>query len=283
MPKFKAYVKVPADSKGSLKRITTKTVSANSSTEALALLRGQYGANNVNITSKVMPKHKSQIKSSYSRKSYSVSRHISTKKQNKFKLRPSTDKSPGLISELAETTFGRIILTIIFIPVFFGLIHSFITMDDYIEVGIYDVTEYYAQPNEENLVTGTYKKIIMKDEMTKLNNKTSKYIDEFNKINSSLLCKFEKISKEDCTFEVLRYAICNHEFNLIKYKYFRSVLKSVERDIDWYGRAQNWNDPFRTSNPRYGTRFEWHFNVNVHWFLTMNQQKNTTDYEFSCR
>ena len=37
----------------------------------------------------------------------------------------------------------------------------------------------------------------MKDEMTKLNNKTSKYIDEFNKINSSLLCKFEKISKED--------------------------------------------------------------------------------------
>ena len=276
MPKFKAYVKVPADSKGSLKKITTKTVSANSSTEALALLRGQYGANNVNITSKVMPKHKSQIKSSYSRKSYSVSRHISSKKQNKFKLRPSIDKSPGVIDKLAETTFGRTILTIIFIPMFFVLIHTFITMDDYIEVGIYNVTEDYAKPNEENLVTGTYKKIIMKDEMTKLNNKTSKYIDEFNKIDSSLLCKVENISKEDCTFEVLRYAICNHEFNLIKYKYFRSVLKNAERDIDWKGRVQNWDDT-------YGMRFDWHFNVNVHWFLTMNQQKNTTDYEFSCR
>ena len=274
MPKFKAYVKVPADSKGSLKQITTKTVSANSSTEALALLRGQYGANNVNITSKVMPKHKSQIKSSYSRKSYSVSRHISSKKQNKFKLRPSIDKSPGVIDKLAETTFGRTILTIIFIPMFFVLIHTFITMDDYIEVGIYNVTEDYADPNEENLVTGTYKKIIMKDEMTKLNNKTSKYIDEFNKIDSSLLCKVENISKEDCTFEVLRYAICNHEFNLIKYKYFRSVLKNAERDIDWKGRVQNWDDT-------YGMRYDWHFNVNVHWFLTMNQQKNTTDYEFS--
>jgi|TARA_B110000196_G_C21066656_1_gene625247 hypothetical protein len=39
MPKFKAYVKVPADSTGKLKRIVTKTVSANSSTEALASLR----------------------------------------------------------------------------------------------------------------------------------------------------------------------------------------------------------------------------------------------------
>ena len=29
MPKFKAYVKVPADSKGSLKRIVTKTISAD--------------------------------------------------------------------------------------------------------------------------------------------------------------------------------------------------------------------------------------------------------------
>ena len=281
MPKFKAYVKVPADSKGSLKRITTKTISANSSTEALALLRGQYGANNVNIASKVMPKHKSQIKSSYSRKSYSVSKQISSKKQNKFKLRPSIDKSPSVIdvNKLAETTFGRIILTIIVIPMFFLFIHTFyqvMTSDNYIEVGVYDVTELYAQPNEENLVTGTYKKIIMKDEMTKLNNKTSKYIDEFNKINSSLLCKVEKISKEDCTFEVLRYAICNHEFNLIKNKYFRSVLKNAERDIDWKGRVQNWDDT-------YGRRYDWHFNVNVHWFLTMSQQKNTTNYEFSCR
>lgn len=37
MPKFKAYVKVPADSKGSLKTITTKTVNANSSTEDIKI------------------------------------------------------------------------------------------------------------------------------------------------------------------------------------------------------------------------------------------------------
>ena len=41
MPKFKAYVKVPADSKGSLKRIVTKTISADNSVNALAQLRGQ--------------------------------------------------------------------------------------------------------------------------------------------------------------------------------------------------------------------------------------------------
>tara|TARA_B100000945_G_C20408326_1_gene611279 strand:- start:1321 stop:1842 length:522 start_codon:yes stop_codon:yes gene_type:complete len=55
MPKFKAYVKVPADSKGSLKRIVTKTISADNSVNALAQLRGQYGSSNVNIASQVMP------------------------------------------------------------------------------------------------------------------------------------------------------------------------------------------------------------------------------------
>lgn len=48
MPKFKAYVKVPADSTGSLKRIVTKTISADNSVNALAQLRGQYGSSNVN-------------------------------------------------------------------------------------------------------------------------------------------------------------------------------------------------------------------------------------------
>ncbi len=48
MPKFKAYVKVPAESKGSLKRIVTKTISAGNSVNALAQLRGQYGSSNVN-------------------------------------------------------------------------------------------------------------------------------------------------------------------------------------------------------------------------------------------
>ena len=56
MPKFKAYVKVPADSTGKLKRIVTKNIEANSSTEALALLRGQYGTKNVNIASQISEK-----------------------------------------------------------------------------------------------------------------------------------------------------------------------------------------------------------------------------------
>jgi len=273
MPKFKAYVKVPADSTGKLKRIVTKTVSANSSTEALASLRGQYGANSVNITSKVMPKHKSRIKSSYSQKSYSVSKHKSTTKQNKFKLRPSIDSSPGVIDQLAETTFGKIILTIIFLPILFITIYTYSTMDDSIEVGVYDLTGDYVQRNEENLVSDTYKKIIMKDEMTKLDNKTSKYIDEFNKINSSLLCKVENISKEDCTFEVLRYAICNHEFNLIKYRYFISILKDVEKHTDWKTVRQDYSS----------MRYDWYFDVNVHFFITFNEQRNSTNYEFSCR
>ena len=149
-------------------------------------------------------------------------------------------------------------------------------MNDSIEVGVYDLTGDYVQRNEENLVSDTYKKIIMKDEMTKLDNKTSKYIDEFNKINSSLLCKVENISKEDCTFEVLRYAICNHEFNLIKYRYFRSILKDVEQDIDWKGRVQDYDS-------KYGNRYDWNFDVNIHFFKTFKEQKNSTNYEFSCR
>ena len=153
-------------------------------------------------------------------------------------------------------------------------------MDDHIEVGVHDLTKLddntysLPNPNKENLVIGTYKKIIMKDEMTKLNNKTSKYIGEFNKINSSLLCKYENISKEDCTFEVLRYAICNYEFNQVKYKYFRSVLKNVERTIDWKSRVQG---------DSYARRYDWDFDVNVHWYLNTFEQKNTINYAFACR
>ena len=66
MPKFSAYVKVPADSKGSLKRIVTKTISADNSVNALAQLRGQYGSRNVNITSQVMPGLKPRSSSSTS-------------------------------------------------------------------------------------------------------------------------------------------------------------------------------------------------------------------------
>ena len=150
-------------------------------------------------------------------------------------------------------------------------------MNDSIEVGVYDLTgDYLQENNEETLVSDTYKKIIMKDEMKKLDNKTSKYIDEFKKINSSLLCKVENISKEDCTFEVLRYAICNHEFNLIKYRYFRSILKDVEQDIDWKGRVQDYDS-------KYGNRYDWNFDVNIHFFKTFKEQKNSTNYEFSCR
>ena len=67
MPKFKAYVKVPADSKGSLKRIVTKTISADNSVNALAQLRGQYGSSNVNIASQVTPGRRSFRPSSTSR------------------------------------------------------------------------------------------------------------------------------------------------------------------------------------------------------------------------
>jgi len=67
MPKFKAYVKVPADSTGKLKRIVTKTISADNSLDALATLRGQYGSSNVNIASQVMPGRRSFRPSSTSR------------------------------------------------------------------------------------------------------------------------------------------------------------------------------------------------------------------------
>ena len=67
MGKYKAYVKVPADSSGKLKRIVTKTVEASNPTDALASLRGQYGTKSVNIATQVMPGRRSFRPSSTSR------------------------------------------------------------------------------------------------------------------------------------------------------------------------------------------------------------------------
>ena len=70
MPKFKAYVKVPADSTGSLKRIVTKTIDAKNSVDALASLRGKYGTGNVNITQQVSTASKPRAHNSSSKTSY---------------------------------------------------------------------------------------------------------------------------------------------------------------------------------------------------------------------
>ena len=65
MGKYKAYVKVPADSSGKLKRIVTKTVEASNSTDALASLRGQYGTKSVNIATQVMSARRSSTSRTY--------------------------------------------------------------------------------------------------------------------------------------------------------------------------------------------------------------------------
>ena len=84
MPKFKAYVKVPADSTGSLKRIVTKTISADNSVNALAQLRGQYGSSNVNIASQVMPGIKPRSYSSTRpNKSYTPKTYTSFSRKNR--------------------------------------------------------------------------------------------------------------------------------------------------------------------------------------------------------
>ncbi|MDA8533119.1 hypothetical protein N9K34_02885 [Candidatus Pelagibacter bacterium] len=93
MPKFKAFVKVPADSTNTLKRIVTKTISADNSLDALAQLRGQYGSKNVNITQKVMPGFKPRPRSSIStRRSYTPSRSYTPKASTSFSRRNSTYK-----------------------------------------------------------------------------------------------------------------------------------------------------------------------------------------------
>ena len=126
MPKFKAYVKVPADSTGSLKRIVTKTISADNSVDALQSLRGQYGSKNVNITSQVMPGIKSQTKSpvSSNRKiSSGVSKGYSIKNKTNQYVKPVTkgkhDASAGM---------GAIILGFVIVSYFLLKIFNLVTL-----------------------------------------------------------------------------------------------------------------------------------------------------------
>jgi len=96
MAKFKAYVKVPADSSGKLKRIVTKTVEASNPTDALASLRGQYGTKNVNIASKVMPGYKPRPRmSSGSRSTYVPRTPSYVKKKYSYKYAKPVSKSSG--------------------------------------------------------------------------------------------------------------------------------------------------------------------------------------------
>ena len=94
MGKYKAYVKVPADSSGKLKRIVTKTVEASNSTDALASLRGQYGTKSVNIATQVMPGRRSFRPSSTSR-TYVPRTPSYVKKKYSYKYAIPVSKSSG--------------------------------------------------------------------------------------------------------------------------------------------------------------------------------------------
>ena len=126
MPKFKAYVKVPADSKGSLKRIVTKTISADNSVNALAQLRGQYGSSNVNIASQVMPGLKPR-----SRTSTSASRTYIPKASKSFSKRNRTYKYAKPVTKGqhdASAGIGAIFLGIIIISYFLLKIFNLVTL-----------------------------------------------------------------------------------------------------------------------------------------------------------
>lgn len=278
MPKFRAYIKVPADSNGEIKKIITKTIEANTSVEALASLRGQYGVNNVNTVSQLMPKHRSIVKSSNKKKNPQENNQGTIKNNNRLnKPKLSTSKKlsgpSNLVNELEKTSIGRKILAFIGLTGFIFITIIFLTMDNNIQVGVYEVSADYG--SNKILITNTSKKIIMKDEIKNLKNNNSKYLDEVNKINHSLLCESEKISKENCTFEVLKYAICNYEFSQIKSKYFKDILPQVEKHIDWKGRLQDWNN-------KYGSRYDYSINLLASFFQTIEEQKNTKNYEFFC-
>lgn len=124
MPKFKAYVKVPADSKGSLKRIITKTVNANNSVDALATLRGKYGASNVNITQQVSTASKSKVNKSSSQTTYIPKSSPFVKKKYTYKYakpapRPMTNEET--IKDLSALSVG-IYKTIFFLLKIFNII-----------------------------------------------------------------------------------------------------------------------------------------------------------------
>ena len=112
MPKFKAYVKVPADSKSSLKRIVTKTISADNSAEALQLLRGQYGSQNVNIASQIIEKkprkiEQSKVAATQKKTATSVSKIKKSYKRNNSSNLKSTSNSSSVIDSLAKTSVGE--------------------------------------------------------------------------------------------------------------------------------------------------------------------------------
>ena len=109
MPKFKAYVKVPADSTGSLKRIVTKTIDAKNSVDALATLRGKYGTGSVNITQQVntasKPRaHNSSSKNSHIPKSPPFVKKIYRYKYAKSAPKPMTNKEA--VEDLSALAVG---------------------------------------------------------------------------------------------------------------------------------------------------------------------------------
>ena len=126
MPKFKAYVKVPADSTGSLKRIVTKTISADNSVNALAQLRGQYGSRNVNIASQVMPGFKPR-----SRSSTSTSRSYIPKASTSFSRRNRTYKYAKPVTKGehdASAGMGAILIGFVIFSYFLLKIFNLVTL-----------------------------------------------------------------------------------------------------------------------------------------------------------
>ena len=130
MPKFKAYVKVPADSKGSLKRIVTKTISADNSVNALAQLRGQYGTKNVNITSQIPEKKlrktsHNKINSTIKKTAPSYSRiKKSYKRKKSSDLVSTSNSSSDLVDAIGNTAIGEAIFMFIGIITFGWIISA---------------------------------------------------------------------------------------------------------------------------------------------------------------
>ena len=120
MPKFKAYVKVPTDSKGSLKRIVTKTISADHSVNALAQLRGQYGSRNVNIVSQVMPglKLRPQTSTSASRPYISKASTSFSRKNRTYKYAKPKTQNDGSLAGYGAIFVGIAIVSYFLLKIF---------------------------------------------------------------------------------------------------------------------------------------------------------------------
>jgi len=149
MPKFKAYVKVPADSTGKLKRIVTKTLSADNSVNALAQLRGQYGSSNVNIASQVMPGLKPR-----SRTSTSSSRSYIPKASTSFSRRNRTYKYAKSVTKGkhdAGAGLGAIVIGFVIVSYFLLKIFNLLTLQImYVFFGKHKVY-YWAVNNKHAL------------------------------------------------------------------------------------------------------------------------------------